>query len=56
LLGKNLETNKETAAARERLCKHVPAATDTHATIEKLLETIFFAGPYQEDLSPEAEE
>jgi hypothetical protein len=29
------------AVARERLGKHVPAATGTHATIEELLETAF---------------
>jgi hypothetical protein len=34
--------NKEiTFAARERLGKHVRAATDTYATIEELLETVF---------------
>jgi hypothetical protein len=43
---------EETSVARERLCKytvtkhwlssrHVIAATDTHATIEELLETVF---------------
>jgi hypothetical protein len=30
------------AAARERLGKHVSAATDTHATMEVLLEKVFF--------------
>jgi hypothetical protein len=29
------------AVARERLAKHVPTATDTHATIEESLETVF---------------
>jgi hypothetical protein len=29
------------AAAREQLGKHVPAAADTHATIEGLLEMVF---------------
>jgi hypothetical protein len=32
---------EETAVARERLGKHVPAAMDTHAAIEKSLETVF---------------
>jgi hypothetical protein len=27
--------------SRQRLGKHVPAATDTHSTIEVLLETVF---------------
>jgi hypothetical protein len=30
-----------TAVSRQRLGKHVPAATDTHATIEVLLEMVF---------------
>jgi hypothetical protein len=30
-------------ASRQRLGKHVPATTDTHATIEVLLETVFSA-------------
>jgi hypothetical protein len=29
------------AVSRQRLGKHVPAATDTHATIEVLLEIVF---------------
>jgi hypothetical protein len=29
------------AVSRQRLGKHVPAATDTHARIEVLLETVF---------------
>jgi hypothetical protein len=32
---------KEMAVAMERLGKHVPAATNTHATIEELLKTVF---------------
>jgi hypothetical protein len=32
---------EETAVARERLGKHIPAATDTHATIEESFETVF---------------
>jgi hypothetical protein len=32
---------EQTAAARERFSKHVPAATDTHATMKLLLETGF---------------
>jgi hypothetical protein len=34
-------------AARVRLSKHVPAATDKHATIEELLETMFSTQPAQ---------
>jgi hypothetical protein len=55
LLGSDAETDNKTtfaarqqivnkeefmAAARERLGKHVPAATDTRATIQELLETV----------------
>jgi hypothetical protein len=41
-LGSNQETNNETIfAARKWLGKHVPAATDMHATIEVVLETQF---------------
>jgi hypothetical protein len=29
------------AVSRQRLSKNIPAATDTHATIEVLLETVF---------------
>jgi hypothetical protein len=28
--------------ARQRCCKHVSAATDMHATVEKLLDAMFF--------------
>jgi hypothetical protein len=35
---------EETAVARERLGKHVPAATNTDATIEELLEAVFYVG------------
>jgi hypothetical protein len=38
LLANGSET---TFASRQRLGKHVPAATDTHATIDALLETVF---------------
>jgi hypothetical protein len=31
----------ETSIARQRLGKHVPAGTNTQATIEELLETVF---------------
>jgi hypothetical protein len=31
--------------SRQRFGKHVPAATDTHATREVLLETVFLLGP-----------
>jgi hypothetical protein len=57
LLGSDLETDndttfaasqqifnkqEQTAGARERLDKHVPAAMDTHATTEEPLETALF--------------
>jgi hypothetical protein len=32
---------QETSVARERLGKHVPAATDTQANLEELLEAVF---------------
>jgi hypothetical protein len=38
LLANDSET---TFVSRQRLCKHVPAATDTHSTVEVLLETLF---------------
>jgi hypothetical protein len=38
LLANSSET---TFVSRQRLGKHVPAATGTHATIEVLLETVF---------------
>jgi hypothetical protein len=31
------------AVSRQRLDKHVPVATDTHATIEVLLEMVFYS-------------
>jgi hypothetical protein len=36
-----LANGSETFVCRQRLGKHVPVATDTHATIEVLLETAF---------------
>jgi hypothetical protein len=37
-----LANGSETAfVSRQRLGKHVPAAMDTHATVEVLLETVF---------------
>jgi hypothetical protein len=39
-----------TAVSRQRLTKHVPAVTDTHATIEILLETMFLLGPCKGDI------
>jgi hypothetical protein len=33
--------SETTSVSRSRLGKHVPAATDTHATIKVLLETVF---------------
>jgi hypothetical protein len=38
-----LMNGSETAfVSRQRLGKHVPAATDAHATVEVLFETVFF--------------
>jgi hypothetical protein len=39
LLANGSET---TFVSRQRLCKHVPSAMDTHATVEVLLETVFY--------------
>jgi hypothetical protein len=36
---------KETAVARQWLGKHVPAATNTHETLEEVLEAVFSMGP-----------
>jgi hypothetical protein len=33
--------SEETDVARQRIDKHVSAATDTHETIEEVLETMF---------------
>jgi hypothetical protein len=33
---------EKSAIVRQGLSKHVPAATNTHATLEKLLNTVFF--------------
>jgi hypothetical protein len=33
--------SEETDVSRQQLDKNVPAATDTHATIEELLEAVF---------------
>jgi hypothetical protein len=38
---------KQTAFARQRLGEHVPASTNTHATIE-LLDAVFLCGPCHE--------
>jgi hypothetical protein len=35
---------EETSITRQRLSKHVPAATNTQATIEELLEAMFSVG------------
>jgi hypothetical protein len=32
---------EETAVIMQRLGKHIPTATDTHATIEELLDAVF---------------
>jgi hypothetical protein len=37
--------SETTFVSRQRLGKHVPAATDTHATTEILLETTFLLDP-----------
>jgi hypothetical protein len=36
-----------TAVSRQQLGKHVPAATDTHAAAEVLLETVFYTRSMQ---------
>jgi hypothetical protein len=41
--------SEKTFVSRQRLNKHVPAATDKHATIEVLLETVFSTRPVQRD-------
>jgi hypothetical protein len=41
---------KTTFISRQQLGKHVPAATDTHATIEVLLETLFTIQSVQKGL------
>jgi hypothetical protein len=51
--------HETTFVSRQRLGKHVPAATDTHATIEVLLETVFSTrsvrrGYKEETVSPES--
>jgi hypothetical protein len=33
--------SRKTAVDGQRLCKHIPAATNTHATTEELLEVTF---------------
>jgi hypothetical protein len=38
------------AISRQRLSKHVATATNTHATIEALLETAFLLGPCKRDI------
>jgi hypothetical protein len=41
-----LENSSETTfVSRQRLGKHVPAATDTYVTIKVLLETVFLLVP-----------
>jgi hypothetical protein len=48
LLGKDLETNGVMQpVSRQRIGKHVPAATNTFTTIELLLKTVFSARPVQ---------
>jgi hypothetical protein len=42
-----LANGSETFVSRQRLRKHVPTTTDTHATIEVLLETVFSARSVQ---------
>jgi hypothetical protein len=59
LKARTVETEKQTLLAndpettfvsRKRLGKHVPAATDTLATIELLLETAFSTRSVQRDI------
>jgi hypothetical protein len=33
---------EQTAVARQRFGKHVPAATNTHAAIQELLDSVFY--------------
>jgi hypothetical protein len=42
-----LANGSEIFVSRQRFCKHVPAATDTHAIIEVPLETLFSTGSLQ---------
>jgi hypothetical protein len=62
-------SNYTRAVSRQRLGKHIPAATDTHATIEVLLETVFSSltaqrgykedgrePPFRVDESPEVDD
>jgi hypothetical protein len=42
--GRNSGARGDTIA-RSRLGKHVPVATNTQATIQELLETVFSVGP-----------
>jgi hypothetical protein len=35
------DRRKTTAVSRQQIGKHVPAATNTHATMESLMETVF---------------
>jgi hypothetical protein len=42
-----LANGSETFVSRQRLGKHVPAAADTHATIEVVLELVFSARSVQ---------
>jgi hypothetical protein len=47
---------EETSIARQRIGKHVPATTNTQATTEEILETVFSVGfasrIYNEDPRP----
>jgi hypothetical protein len=42
---------RETVVASERLDKHVPATTDKHATVEVMLETVFYTGSVQRGIT-----
>jgi hypothetical protein len=44
------EEREETAVARERLGKHVPAAMETHTTLEVLLEAVWPGSREREDI------
>jgi hypothetical protein len=42
-----IANSSETFISVQRLCEHVPTAADKHATIEVMLETVFFTWSVQ---------
>jgi hypothetical protein len=48
------DRRKTTAVCRQLIGKHVPVATDTHATIKLLLQTVFSTRSVQRDCKEEA--